>query len=41
MVGHTHDQVDVETEFGVVLLQSNKDSAVMHQLSNFICLGLK
>ena len=24
----------------VVLLQSNKDSVVMHQLSNFICLGL-
>jgi len=23
------------------LLQSNKDSVVMHQLSNFICLGLK
>ena len=24
-----------------VMLQSNKDSVVMHQLSNFICLGLK
>jgi len=25
----------------MLLLQSNKDSVVMHQLSNFICLGLK